>query len=193
MRQQLKDIAEIRTGHTFRGKVPEDPKGDSRVLQIKDLRGKMVITSDTLPFINANDINRTNHLVLDDVLMPARGEHYNAAIFKPSKGSNAAVVASNQVLIIRVNKNKILPDYICWYLNQNEAKNYIKNEIRGTNIPMITKDSLSRLMVKVPPIGTQKKVVELVKLWHKEKELTEKLIKNRERMLNGMFNQILEQ
>ncbi len=193
MRQQLNEIADIRTGHTFRGKVPEDPKGDSRVLQIKDIRGKMVITSDTLPFINAKDINKSNHLKPDDVIIPARGEHYNAAIFKPGDDSNSTVVASNQVLIIRVNKNKILPGYICWYLNQNEAKNYIKNEIRGTNIPMITKESLSRLLVKIPPIEIQQKIVALVSLWQKEKQLTQQLMNNRERMLKGMFQQLLEQ
>jgi restriction endonuclease S subunit len=193
MRQQLKDIADIRTGHTFRGKVPEDPKGNSRVLQIKDMRGKMVITSDTLTLINAKAINKTSHLEPDDVIIPARGDHYNAAIFKPSDDSNTDVVASNQVLIIRVNKSKIIPDYICWYLNQNEAKNYIKNEIRGTNIPMITKDSLSRLMIKIPPIEIQKKIVELVNLWQKEKQLTQKLMNNREDMLKGMFQQLLEQ
>jgi len=193
MRKLLKDIADIRVGHTFRGKVQETPDGDVRVLQIKDMRGRMVVTSVDLPLVRDKDINKSYLLEPDDVVMPARGDHYNAALFEVDAAAEEPVVASNQVFILRAKKDQILPGFLCWYLNQNDANTYIKSEIRGTNISLITKESLSKLMVPVPSTKTQQKIVGLMNLWEKEKHLTEQLMQNRETMLKGMFQQLMEQ
>lgn len=193
MRKQLKDIAEIRSGHTFRGKIEETPTGNFRVMQIKDLRGKREIRPHTLPFIQSGNLNKSNLVQEDDVVMPARGEHYNAAVFKSDRTLNEPIIATNQIFILRLDKNNILPGYLCWYLNQSETSNYLKSEIRGSNIPFISKQSLSRLKLPIPPIEIQSKIVALVELQEKERQLTEQLMQNRETMLKGMFQQLLEQ
>ncbi len=192
MRKPLKDIAEIRSGHTFRGKIPEDTEGNYHVLQIKDVRNKWKIYPKNLPLIRAIDVTYSNFLESNDVVMPARGEHYNAAVFKLDNNSIKQVIPSNQLFILKIKRNQALPGYLCWYLNQNETQEYLKSEIRGTNIPFISKESLSHLMVRLPSIETQKKIVELIECWEREKELTEQLMQNRETMLKGVFQQLME-
>ena len=45
---KLSELAEVRSGYTFRGALEHDPSGDVRVLQIKDLRHIAAIEPDKL-------------------------------------------------------------------------------------------------------------------------------------------------
>ena len=45
---KLSELADVRSGYTFRGALEHDPSGDVRVLQIKDLRQNAAIEPDTL-------------------------------------------------------------------------------------------------------------------------------------------------
>src|SRR5690606_8816733 len=108
-------------------------------------------------------------------------------------GFDKQVIPSNQLFVLKVKRNQALPGFLCWFLNQKASQDYIKGEIHGTNIPFISKESLSQLMVRLPSLETQQKIVELIECWEKEKELTEQLMQNRETMLKGMFQQLMEQ
>lgn len=60
-------------------------------------------------------------------------------------------------------------------------------------MPMLNKQSLGALPVKLPPLATQQKIVFIQRCWEQEKQLTEQLLSNRELMLDGIFQQLLEQ
>ena len=49
---KLSDVADVRSGYTFRGALEHDPAGDIRVLQIKDLRQSSAIEPDTLTAVS---------------------------------------------------------------------------------------------------------------------------------------------
>ena len=48
MLKPLQSIADIRTGHTFRDKITDDPQGDVHVLQIKDIKGRSIVRAGDL-------------------------------------------------------------------------------------------------------------------------------------------------
>ena len=85
-RVKLSDLAEIRTGFTFREKVEEVDSGNAHVLQIKDIRSNATDTcgytlfADALPQIDWQ--GKDNAIVSpDSVLLPCRGEYLKAHYF----------------------------------------------------------------------------------------------------------------
>lgn len=62
---------------------------------------------------------------------------------------------------------------------------------QGTNLVMLTARMAQTIAVEVPPMDTQKKILRLNELWEKEQQLTKALQRNREIMLQGMFQQLL--
>jgi len=189
MRKLLHSIADIRTGHTFRVKIEEDPKGDIPVLQIKELKDRDALNSDNLSRINWHSVKEAATVQVSDILLPARGEYYKAAIWQ----GREPAIATSQLFVLTTKTKAVTPKYLCWYLNQETAQHYFLTHRSGTNIPMLNKQSLGTLPVPIPPLETQAKIVAIQQCWKQEKQLTEQLLTNREQMLKGIFQHLLEQ
>ncbi|MEG7521823.1 MAG: restriction endonuclease subunit S [Chromatiales bacterium] len=189
MRKPLYTIANIRAGHTFRGKINEDPTGNLPVLQIKDLKDRAMLTADQLPRINWQGAKEAATVKPGEILLPARGEYYRASILR----GDEPVMAASQLYVLRITSKQIVPEYLNWYLNQSVAQHYFLTHRSGTSMPMLNKQSLGALPVAVPTLATQEKIVSVQRCWEEEQQLTKQLLANRERMLNGIFQQLLEQ
>lgn len=197
MHKTLQSLADIRTGYTFRGKISPDPLGNARVLQIKDIKGWPVVHAKNLPLIKFEDARAAQPLHVGDIMLPARGEYYQAALFNPAPpdGYDEPVIATSQLWVIRVKDTKgpsVSPTYLCWYLNQPAMRQRFLSKLTGSNIPMLSKQELGSLPIAVPPIETQLKIVSLQQLWEQEKRLTQHLLENRETILAGIFHRLLE-
>lgn len=186
--KSLQTIADIRAGYTFRTKITDDPQGGIRVLQIKDIKGRSEVQPEPLPRIQWQGAGAPPLLAAGDIVLPARGEYYNAAI---ADGA-VPVIATSQFFVLEVRNKAITPEFLCWYLNQPAAQNYFRANRTGTGMPMLGKQILGALPVPVPPLATQHKIVALQRLWEREKQVTEQLLHNRETMLAGIFQHLLE-
>lgn len=195
---RLSDVVEIRTGFTFREKIKEQLSGNAYIVQIKDVRNIWEETytchlySEDLPKINW--VGKTNMQITSGcVLLPSRGEYYKASYFLGSRNpSDLPVIVSSQFLILYSQEQDILPEYLCWYLNQPIAQYELRKESQGSNIPMLTVNSVSQFKVLLPPIEIQQQIITLNRLWEQEQILTHKLLKNREQMMQGMFQKLLK-
>lgn len=188
MRKSLRSLTEIRVGHSFRSRIQDDPQGDIRVLQIRDVKDGTDIQPESLPRMAWPAAGKPPLLKSGDVVLPSRGDRYDAALIH----SNAPMLASGQLYILRPSHPGLTSDYLCWYLNQPESRSYILKNRAGTGIPTLSRPVLGDLPVPVPSLETQHKIVELQQLWEKEQSLTRQLLSNRQNMLDGMFNQLLE-
>lgn len=188
MRKPLRSLAEIRVGHSFRTRIEDDPQGDIRVLQIRDVREGAEIPVELLPRMAWSMVNQAPLLKPGDVVLPARGDRYDAVLIR----SSAPTLASGQLYILHPNRAGLTPEYLCWYLNQAEARNYILKNRAGTGIPTLSRPVLGDMPVPVPALETQRKIVELQQLWQQEQSLTQQLLTNRQKMLDGIFSKFLE-
>ena len=225
MRKILQTLTDIRTGHTFRGKITDDPQGDIRVVQIKDImetsarasrrvkrsrkslpsdvegfdsregsripgvrKSQFAISTEKLPRIQWEGAGAPPLLAAGDILLPARGEYYDAVIADGAAPS----IATSQLFVLRPRTDTVSPEFLHWYLNQTAARNYFRTHSTGTSIPMLSIKTLGALPVPVPPLETQHRIIALQRLWEQEKQLTERLLHNRETMLAGIFQQLLE-
>lgn len=187
---QLREIADIQAGYSFRGSIPVSEQGNYRVIQIKDIGfdGK-ISTADLvktkMDFIKPEYLTRQ-----DDVLFTSRGTNRRAAVVDQA-AENAVFVS--QLYALTLTSNNIIPEYLAWYINQKPAQDFFEENASGSYIQNIRQDVLGELPVVVPDPETQKRIIDIYRLSLKEKELTEKiLIKRRqlaEQMLRSMIGQ----
>ncbi len=183
----INKIADIRSGYTFRGKAKEKKGSGIYMIQIKDVRDSTVIDNSTLLEIEWQAKSSLPTIKTGEIAIVARGMTNQAALMIDT----CSVIPSNQLMIIKVMSNLISPEYLCWWLNRPATQNILSNQHTGTSIPSLTKKELSMLTVPIPERSIQQRIVQLSRLQNQEKTLYQCLIKNREMMLDGMFQQLL--
>lgn len=201
--KSLGDIADIRTGYTFREKVEENSKnGNAHVAQIKDVRGLWEETNSSLlrprqlPQIcwQGKDKAFVNP---GSVFLPARGSkggYFRASCLIADENDQLPVVVSSQFLVITP-KESVLPEFLCWSLNQPAMQYWLAEGAgsQGSSIVMLNTKVAKELKLEIPSLDTQQKILHLNQLWEQEQQLTHALLKNRETMLQGMFQQLLKE
>ena len=197
---RLGDIAEVRNGFTFREKITEVPAGTgtAHIVQIKDARkvaeetGRTELTPDQLPEITWK--GKLNAFVpAGAVILPSRGGYFKASLLTDHCESRLPVVVSSQFLIL-YGFTGLLPEFLCWSLNQPSIQRYLKEGAgsQGTNITMLSRKNVQSLEIQIPNLTAQKKILTLNKLWEEEQRLSKALLDNREVMMQGMFQEILK-
>lgn len=198
--KQLSDIATIRSGFTFREKVDEIPNGgNARVAQIKDVRNEWETTqsallkANKLPMIQWEGKDKA-FVASGTVLLPSRGSkggYFRASCLLLDSVLELPVVVSSQFLVLTP-KPTILSEFLCWSLNRPGIQHLLSESMsQGGSIVMLNTVNASTIPIKVPPLDIQQKIVHLNALWEQEKQLTQKLLHNRERMLQGMYQNLL--
>ena len=183
----LNNLARIHSGFPFRGRVEHDPAGDMRVLQIRDLRRNANLSAADLTLFRVPDSRMTQPLQADDIILPARGDNRRAIRFTLSEPT----IASSHLHTVRVTSPDVLPAYLCWVLNQPEPQHAMRKEARGTAIPLLTRRSLGAISIPVPTLAIQHKIVEMHNLCQREQRLMQDLLTNREALLKGMIQQLM--
>ena len=195
---KLSSVAEIRQGFTFREKVIEIDAGNAHIVQIKDIRQPeqawgMQLRPEVLPKMDWQGKDQAK-IVDDCVLLPCRGEYLKAHYLTVEERSESAlpIIASSQFLILTP-KPTILTEYLCWYLNQTTVQQRLRQGGQGTKILMLSVASMNDFLIAVPSLDTQRQIVALNRLWEQEQVLTQKLLQNREQMMQGVFQQLLKE
>lgn len=183
---KLSELAEVRSGHTFRGALEHDPAGEIRVLQIKDVRQQSVIDPQNL--IAVRWAARTTPALLQagDIAVIARGDINTAALFKGGQ----SVVATSQFFIVSSKRFDVLPEYLCWMINLPQSQRSLERS--GSSIQAITKAGLMDMTIPLPPLTTQYKLIGIQHLWNEEDRLIARLQTNRAQMLQGIYQHLIK-
>ncbi len=186
----LKDMADIRTGYSFRAKLEPDSEGNILVVQLKELSDKNTIDISTAVKINMQNVSDNYLLQKDDLVFRSRGMDSTAAIMDIS-ADNVILSAPFQRIRLR-DTSKIIPEYLLWYINSKNAQTYFSTNKTGTSVSMISTAVLADLPVIVPPVEIQKKIVEINTLSEREIELQEELIKKKKLLTETILLKTLE-
>lgn len=185
----VNEIVEVRSGYTFRKATAEPEAGELLGLHIGDIRHASVIDPSQLAHIELQSSGRPTLLMAGDVVLAAKGSHNRAALFLDE---HRQVVPSNQFLVLSIrNRQLTSPAFLCWMLNYENTQKKLAEYRTGTNIFSISKKALQSLELALPSIEAQEKILRMHDSWEEEQRLTEALTRNREAMLHGMFQQLL--
>ena len=160
-KKRVSEIAEVISGVYLQ----TAPYGEVSYLQIKDLLSES--PEKTASKVTLSAKNERYLLAKGDLLFAGKGTTYLCKVFD----LDIPAIASTTLYIIRLASKDILPDYLCWYLNQPSVMAVMKAQQVGTSTPLIHKQVVEDFEVPVPDIDTQRQIVELAKLQTREKEL----------------------
>ena len=158
-----------------------DPYGDVSYLQIKDLLSES--PEKTASKVTLSPKNERYILAKGDLLFVGKGTTYLCKMFD----LDIPAIASTTLYIIRLTSKDVLPDYLCWYLNQPSVMAVMKAQQVGTGTPLIRKQVLEDFEIPVPEIDTQCQIVELAQLQTREKELYQALAEKHEQLTNQLI------
>ena len=191
MRKKLCDVASIRVGYQARGRIAEDLAGSHCIIRPQDFeRGGEFQIRNALRFYPNLTIDPEKYLVhKDDILLQARGIDHQAILI--SQEFNNTVAANSFYIIGIEDKKRIVPEYLVWWLNQDEVqRRYFEKEQGLSTIPFISIKVLSNTPLLLPDVQTQKKIQKLIVLWKQEKELLDRFISKKDKLIGEMAKKI---
>ncbi|MFZ2338905.1 MAG: restriction endonuclease subunit S [Bacteroidales bacterium] len=179
MRVALKHIAFIQTG-VFARPVKE---GQIVYLQSKHFDENGILKSFLYPDLKSDSISEKHLLQNGDIIFAAKGTKNFAALYE---SKNKPAVASTSFFVIRLNEDfqdKVLPEYLTWYLNSASSQNYLKSQAVGSSIVSISKSVIDELELSIPDLDTQKAILRITHLRNAERKLLQQIEILREKQI----------
>jgi restriction endonuclease S subunit len=188
-RTPLLEIASIEVCHPFRGVIVKNPEGNTVVIQLRDALSSGVINFETVIKTNIDTKRQPNYLQKGDILFCAKGASHHSVLFD-SDINNA--LCSPHFFLIRLRPNQqIIPDFICWQLNQAPAQKYLTSTAAGSAALTIKKSTLEALPITLPALETQITITKLHNGMIQEQQLYKQLTLNRETAIRAIASTIL--
>jgi restriction endonuclease S subunit len=120
---------------------------------------------------------------MNDILFMARGSRNYSILLGEIPGP---ALAAAYFFIVRASDERLLPAFLCWYLNQAPVERYLtRHSGRGVHMPVIRRSVLENLEIPLPDLETQKRIVELELLRKVEKDLSNRLAEKRKRLIEA--------
>jgi len=174
----------VQSGYHSRGRVEPHEDGSHFLLQARDVDSeKLTYRTDTLIRFNP-DLSRTDGILRkNDILFMARGTRNYSVLLGEIPDSTLTAAC---FFIVRVSDEKVLPGYMCWYLNQPPVERYlIRHSGRGVHMPVVRRSVLEKLDIPLPNLEIQKKIVGWEALRREEEDLTHRLSEKRKQLITA--------
>jgi restriction endonuclease S subunit len=185
MEVKIKDIANIQFG--YYGKP--SPKGVLPYLQAKHFNEFGLYIGENDTFLEEDPKSIENLLQNEDILFVAKGFRFFATLYKEEHGK---AVASSIFFILRTDKTRIIPAYLVSVLNLPKNLLHFQQSGAGSTIPSIRKNELADFTFNLIPLEEQQKVVALQELHLKDIELTNALIKEKQKLFQTTISTIIK-
>ena len=178
--KNIKDIASVIAGYTFRTALKPYKNGLMTVVQSKDIVDDLYVIKNSLTKIDLQEYQTRAIIKENDIVISSRGS-FRASIIK---GDTANMIASSSVYVLRIEDKNILPEYLAIYLNTIDGQKKIKEKMTGSVIKTILRKDLENVRIPMPSKDIQNKIIDLY-----ENNQTQQKLLNRKKLL---INQIIE-
>jgi len=181
---KLKQIATIHMGYPFRARLERVEGGNIAVVQMKDIdEDNRLDASDLVP-VNLENVKDIHLVRRGDLIFRSRGRVNTATLIDKDLGK---VITAAPLLRIRAKKDRALPEYLAWYINQPKAQAYIASRAAGTISRMINTKSVGEMEIELPPIERQKHIADIGQLADMEQKLLRRLAEKRKSYIDGIL------
>lgn len=181
-KQTLKNISDITAGYSFRTAL-ERGDGSMFVLQAKNITDNLTVDEDNLDSINFENYKSQAIVEKGDVVISSRG-HFRAGLVSLSTKN---VIAASSVYVLRIKSRDVIPDYLAIFLNSDGGQKQIKEISAGAVIPAILRKDLEDIVVPIPTLSIQEKIV---MLYHSSKKL-QRALKRKAELIDNLNESVL--
>ncbi len=184
---KLGEISNIRTGLvTARKKAKADSlsKFEYKQISLKSFGKGIKLQKDKSDiFISAQEIKPKYFTKEGDVIVRLRAPASAVYIDKEDEG----LLIHSLLVVIRADKDKLDPKYLAYYINSKPAQRILKQDVKGTAIPMLKTKDLEELPIILPSLQEQKKLAGFLELADKEAELLQLLANEKLQFSEAVF------
>ena len=192
MKEKLGDFATVRTGLVVARKKAQLDSKNSIVYEQISLRcfstSIVLDKTQTDEFISAESINDKYLMREGDVIVRLRSPSTAVYIGKENEG----LLISSLLAVIRIDDSKLDARYLAYYINSHFSQRQLQREIKGTAIPMLKTKDLEKLLITVPSMEEQKRVVKFLDLAQKEQNLLLSLVKEKQQLSQAILDTIIQ-
>ena len=178
---KLKDISKVLSGVYLR----PSPSGKIAYLQVSDLQvslsEKTTLKVDFVPKLSRYLLQK------GDILFAGKGTKYLCQTYN----LDIRAVPSTTLYMIRPNQERVLPEYLCWFLNLPQTESIVKATQVGSSIPLIHKSSLEELEIPVPDLATQSHILKITNLQQREQQLMAAIAEKRAQVTNQILYKLI--
>ncbi|MBI3136094.1 MAG: restriction endonuclease subunit S [Bacteroidetes bacterium] len=182
----LKDCADIFTGLTVRGRVENDPSGECLLIQYMNVHPEKGIDFSTCHKIKTALLPSHQVLQKGDILLMAKGGKTFAYIFN----EDVTAAAVSVFLIIRVTTKSVLAPWLALFLNHGSGSQQLEKKKEGTAVLNLNKSEVDNLELNVPDVMHQQRVIAIMGLWEREKQITMQMIERKNKFYSAMIDQV---
>lgn len=187
----LGDIAEIKTGLVLSRKKAEiktDVKATYKLLTLNNIGEDGSIINDSFEEFFCNELLEDHYFTKEGDVLLRLSRPFTAIYIDQSL---LGLLVPSYFAVIKVNEEKILPQFLAWYLNTNNVKKELQRSQSGSRIASTNQQAIKRIPIRETPISKQKTWIKLYALHQKEKLLYKKLIEEMELYFQGITRQLL--
>lgn len=156
--QKLGDIASFRNGLNY----TKQSKGQTvLIIGVKDFQNHFWAPIDDLDSVTLDgELSETDSLVEGDILS-VRSNGNPALIGRCMLVGvlSGPVSHSGFTIRIRLHRSGALPQYVCQFLKSQEVRRKLVDGGNGANIKSLNQGTLSAVVVSLPPVETQQKLI----------------------------------
>jgi hypothetical protein len=179
--KRLADLVTVRTGYPFRGPLSEVPAGGALVTQMKDVDPDTGLSWSSVVRAELPGRKEPDWLQAGDILFVPRGQRFFAvSIEEPPAPS----VCGPHLMLLRLRpRAPVSARFLAWQINQPPVQKQLRAAAEGSSQLSVRISEIEGLLVAVPPIGQQGRIVALADAAARERQALTQLILNREQTL----------
>ncbi|UYM16966.1 restriction endonuclease subunit S [Endozoicomonas euniceicola] len=187
----LSELVTIQAGYPFRGSIQENPDGDVKAVQPRDISDLGELSADKLITTNLTGKRKADWLQQGDILFISKGiRHF--ACYVPEDMPETTLAPSLFLLRVKPEyQGQLNPEFLTWQINQAPVQRYFDNSAEGSRQLNIRKPILAAAPIAVPDIETQNTIARLYAASLRENALLHRLIHNRQQQLNAIANDLI--
>ncbi len=188
----IRDVASINVGYQLRSKPIPDKHGGTLLIRAKDIKPDRtkLMTANAIRISTERSIEK--RLLKDgDVLFMGKGLQPFAC---PVRNLTEPTLAAGIFFVIRPNQEYILPEYLAWYLNKDEILRTLLIACgTGITMPVIRRGVIEKLQIPLPSLKIQQKICGLLAVANREKYLMDKLITQKQTLIQAVCKKLTDQ
>lgn len=195
MTVRLGDLADVRTGLVVarkKAKLDSAQKFEYEQISLRYFNSgvKLVKPEDENDiFVSSEKIDERYFTHEGDIVVRLRAPNRAVYIEKGDEG----LLIHSLLAVIRTTSDAVIAKYLAYYLNSYTTQSILKQDVKGTAIPMLKTKDLEQLPVSLPTIRKQKELVTFLELADKERALLTNLADEKQRLSQAILDKIIQQ
>ena len=184
---KLQDLASVRSGLVLSRKQAKEPVGyPYRSINLRAIQPDASINLSEVDVYQAKEPLKPEYLSqIGDIIVRLTAPYTAVLVDETTEG----MVISSNFVVIRIESEKLLPEYLFWLLNTQSVKRDIYENATSNMLGAVNAKFLAEIEIALLPIEEQHKLVQLYLTSRREIRLLRELAEEKERYYAKFLDQ----